>query len=194
MNQCHGAMTIAPAASPLVGFELSPYALSLRAGITLEQWGHGLHFLATVEHSVQWWVGDAWLLGDAVWGEDAAQHMHTFANGTIRNCAVVCRKFDTAWRNRYKAALDDGILRFEHFRRITSLKDDSKLRYWLDLAVANEWSAARLGAEIDGVVGGKVTIGLSAVDMSKNAEKLVAKLTPGKVRELIDELQKHIGE
>lgn len=187
----HGDMT---KPSPLSHFELTPYTLSLRGGITLETWGDGLHWLATVERSVQWWVGDAWLLGVEVWGSDASQYMSKYANGTIRNCAWVCNRFDVSWRERYKAALDADVLSFAHFQRIAKHKDDDLLHYWLARCIENEWSAARLESEIGGNVGGRSTFSLSLSDMRTNAEKLAGKLTPDKLGELIDELSKLRGE
>jgi hypothetical protein len=189
--QCHDEMT---KPSPLAHFELTPYTLSLRPGITLAAWGNGLHWLTTVEKSVQWWVGDAWIAGEAVWGEDASQYMERYANGTVRNCAVVCRRFDATWRERYKAALDADTLSFAHFQRITRIKDDTVLHDWLALAIANGWSAARLEAEIGGEVGGRATVSLSMSNMPLNAAKLAAKLSPAKLDELIDELMKLRGE
>lgn len=184
--QRHSDMTTQ---SALSGFQLDPYALSLLPGITLDQWGNGLNFLTTIEGSLNWWIGDAWLLGETVWGERAAQVVTDKANGTIRNCAVVCHRFDLSWRYDYAA-----LLSFEHFRRVTSQKDDTALRRWLDLAVTHNWSAARLAAEVEGEAGGRKTFSLSMSNMERNAAKLVATLTPDKVRELIIELQKQLGE
>lgn len=180
--------------SPLSGFNLTPYAAQLQSGITLNQWGAGLYFLATIERSSQWWLGDLWILGEAVWGEDAAQYASRYANGTIRNAAVVCRRFPVDFRQEYAAALDEDTISFAHFQRLTKIESNTDVRRWLARAIENDWSAARLAAEIEGSAGGSKTFRLHAVNMQINAERLMRKLPTDKVRELIAELEKQLGE
>jgi len=180
--------------SPLSGFDLSPYAANLKSDVTLSQWGRGLYWLATLERHNQWWLGDLWIQGETVWGEDAAQFASKYANGTIRNAAVVCRRFEAAFRQEYVAALDEDALSFAHFQRLTKLESNKDVRQWLERAIANGWSAARLSAEIDGEVGGRKTFSLSLTNMEANAAKLAAKLTPGNLRLLRDAIDKQLGE
>lgn len=180
--------------SPLFGFNLTPYAAQLQSGVTLNQWGKGLYFLATIERSSQWWLGDLWLLGEAVWGEDAAQLTSEYANGTIRNAAVVCKRFDVAFRQEYVAALDEDALSFAHFQRLTKIESNTDVHRWLSRAIENGWSAARLADEIEGHNGGRKAFRLSMTDMQDNAIRLAAKLTPENLRLLRDAIDKQLGE
>lgn len=176
--------------SLLAPFDLSPYGLTIRNGTTVAQWGQGLTFLADIDRSTPWWIGDAYNAGEDMFGEDAAQFLSEYANGTIRNNGYVCRRFPLPFRRDNMA----GNITFAHFQRLASIKDDAKVCYWLDMARVGEWSAARLGAELDGDIGGRKTFSLSMSDMTTNAAKLVAKLPADKVRELIAELQKQLEE
>lgn len=193
MTKRHVAMTTPAPVSLLSGFELSKYALSLRPDCTFVQWGQGLEFVGRLERSSQWWLGDLWILGEAKWGEDAAQYTSRYVNGTIRNAAVVCRRFDVPFRDSYAAALDEDVLNFAHFSCLTKLEPPAA-RVWLDRAIDNAWSARRLAAEIEGSGGGSKTFRLHAVNMQVNAERLMRKLPADKVRELVNELMKRIGE
>lgn len=176
--------------SLLAYFDLSPYSLSIRSGTTLTQWGQGLAFLVGIDRSAPWWIGDAYNAGEDIWGEDAAQFLSEYANGTIRNNGYVCRRFPVSFRHDNMTA----NITFAHFQRVASIKEDEEVRYWLNLARMGEWSAARLGDEIDGHNGGRKAFRLSMTDMQDNAIRLAAKLTPDNLRELIVELNKQLGE
>jgi hypothetical protein len=174
--------------SLLAPFDLSPYGLTIRSGTTVAQWGQGLTFLADIDRSTPWWIGDAYNAGEDLFGEDAAQFLSEYANGTIRNNGYVCRRFPLSFRRDNMTPR----LSFAHFQRLASLKDDHKVIEWLQTADMWDWSAARLGAELDGDVGGRKVFSLSMSDMQRNAARLVDRLPPDMVRALIVELEKQL--
>lgn len=166
-------------ASPLVCFDLTPYALTLRPKTPLAAWGAGLAFLTALDRFSPWWLGDAYNAGEDAYGEDAAQYLDQYAKGTLRNNGYVCRRFPSLSFRNY-----NDLITFSHMARLASVKDDDTVRRWLECAIAGEWSAARLGDEVAGETGGRKTFSLSMSKMDVNAARLMSKLPVDQLRTL----------
>lgn len=108
-----------------------------------QRWQDNLVSLIKVKNNVQWAIGDLWNDGCEMFGDDVWQALdHTkISPDTIRNYALVCRKFPSGTR-RYD-------LSFSHYDAVKGL-DEITAHTWLKKAVDNEWSRTELRNAITG--------------------------------------------
>lgn len=107
-------------------------ALTLREGLTLDEWLDVGKNLGRASQGIQWFVGD-WLNYGVVHGYvaqdkyDLAEEVTHMAKGWLYQCAWVARSIDPADRK--------ADLSFEHHRRIASLKPGLERSVLLQAAV-----------------------------------------------------------
>lgn len=77
--------------------ELTETSLTLREGLTLNEWITVMTTLKQMSRSIQWWVGDAMAYGESHYGEDAFAHLEQ-SDKTLANWATTCRKIDPSRR------------------------------------------------------------------------------------------------
>lgn len=107
------------------------------SGFDAASWEEQLAELAHVADRCQWDIGDKIIEAPAVWGETytRAAAITRRSEKTLRNWAVVCRKFDASRRR--------DNLKFGHHEAVVSLPEGQQEKY-LDQAGANEWTVEDL--------------------------------------------------
>lgn len=77
--------------------ELTETSLTLREGLTLDEWVTVMATLKQMSKSIQWWVGDALSYGESHFGEDAFAHLEQ-SDKTLANWASTCRHIEPSRR------------------------------------------------------------------------------------------------
>ena len=81
-------------------FLLTPCALVLDRETSLEEWEGPVRSLEAMQRSINWWLGDAVVRGEELFGDDVFQ---VFSDGVsvdlLTRCATVSREFPMAERN-----------------------------------------------------------------------------------------------
>ncbi|MCK5557907.1 MAG: hypothetical protein KAJ01_05990, partial [Candidatus Hydrogenedentes bacterium] len=105
--------------------------------------------VTTMHEISQWSIGDAYLLAEELFGEDASQlpNPRGAKYKTVQNYAWVCRRFhDRRWRRSV------DVLSFSHHAAVAGLMDESKDREWalqlLAKAVKEEITVDDVEAEV----------------------------------------------
>jgi len=126
-------------------YELEPCGIHVTKPLTFEDWSAMLAWLEAVEVGVQWWIGDAMIYGEQVFGEMYSQALS--ATGwqlkTIEQYRWVCSK--VPFRNRR------SDLSFFHHREVADLQEDQQAE-WLARAAKgddDQWSTDRLRQELN---------------------------------------------
>lgn len=113
---------------------LSPVALELPAGLSVQAW-IGLHpALLTVHSAAAWWLGDWSLYGEQAYGEEAEQGLDRLGH-TWRIHAWVAKKIPP---ERRRLALS-----WSHHREVARLVE-LEADLLLDAAEREQWSVQRL--------------------------------------------------
>lgn len=77
--------------------ELTKTSLTLREGLSLEEWAGVLMTLKQMSKSIQWWVGDALAYGEDRFGESAFAYLDQ-TDKTLANWAYTCRALPNSRR------------------------------------------------------------------------------------------------
>lgn len=120
----------------------TPTELRLRPNISLDEWREAGVLLGRLRASSNFWVGD-WLVYGETWhGERYAQAMD--ATGlqpqSLFNLANVSRKVAPQTRRQE--------LTWAHHAEVARFDDAAKQTWWLEKAIAEQWSAKALRAAI----------------------------------------------
>lgn len=115
---------------------LTAIGIEFTAAPSLDEWLHVMEWVKRCESGVAFWLGDMVVHGENMFGESASQG---FERETIRKFAWVASKVHYADRRKE--------LNFSHHENVAALPAREQKR-WLDLAVAQEWTAAELRRQI----------------------------------------------
>lgn len=101
---------------PLPG-KLTQTSLTLRPGLSLEEWIEAGRSLRALERGVQFWVGDWLAYGEAHYGEEAFADLER-QDKTLANWATVARKIHPSRRRE--------DVRFSHHAEVASLPPEKQ--------------------------------------------------------------------
>src|SRR5262245_14925921 len=75
--------------------------LRLDLGLSFEEWRTAALTVFAMHESATWALGDAWLYGEQMFGEEYAQAIpdRQYAKQTIANAMWLCRRFPPSWLN-----------------------------------------------------------------------------------------------
>src|SRR5215831_479476 len=123
---------------------LTETGLCLPEQLSFEDWLETGGWLARVEHTYRWCIGDWLNYGDRAYGEKYHDGLHMFDldYGSLRDCAWVAANIELS-RRRDK-------LSWSHHREIADLLPDEQ-DAWLDRAEAGHWSRQELRKRIRGL-------------------------------------------
>lgn len=136
-----------------LGADLTATSMDLRipnpSFLDWENMGRAVSF---VGNAWQWWVGDWLIIGEALFGEEAAQAVDDHESrydiarrvtgkpqGTLQNIRSVCARVS---KDRRRQELD-----FTHHEKVASLDPDDQV-FWLQKAVEDTMTTAELAAAI----------------------------------------------
>ena len=123
--------------------ELTRTSLTLRAGLTFDDYQRIANILTLIEGAVQFWWGDLLNHAEAALGEQYAQLVDEKAARTLSNYAWVASKIEPARRRER--------LSWSHHAEVAvfepTTQDD-----WLKQAEEGQWTRAKLRAAIKGTV------------------------------------------
>lgn len=117
-------------------------SLHLPEGMDIEAWTEIGRDLAATSQKVQWFLGDWWAYGDQAYGARAAvaaEGIFGRSYGSLRNLAVVARKFEPSRRR-------DGV-HFTHHQEVAAL-EPAEADQVLDQATAGGWSKRDVRTEV----------------------------------------------
>ena len=99
-------------------FKLTATGLEVQGKPSFAQWQKAGAYLQLAAGAVQWWLGDWMNYGEGRWGERYAQAIEATGldEGTLRNIAWVCRRFDPSRRH--------DKVSFAHHQEVASLPPD----------------------------------------------------------------------
>lgn len=119
--------------------DISRKGLSIREGVSFEQWEAIGSQLRVMEGSVLWWIGDWLNYGEKSYGETYAQALDAtdYDVGTLRNAKWVASQFELSSR--------DDNLSWTHHRFALAAEDPQEALRW---ASENNASAAELKRHI----------------------------------------------
>lgn len=104
-------------------------SLTLRPGLTREQWVEVGRSLRALEKGIQFWVGDWLAYGEAHYGEEAFADLER-QDKTLANWATVARSVDPSRRRE--------DVRFSHHAEVAPLRDLPEAQERILARVANE--------------------------------------------------------
>lgn len=122
-------------------FRIGPTGLVVPADLTFEQWTKMGDLLRTWHAGIQWLVGDWLLIGEARFGDLAAQVIDArhWSDETARTYRYVAEAVPPENRR--------ADLSFSHHQMCSSLPPDQQ-KVWLERAATEEWKTPRLKAEL----------------------------------------------
>ena len=141
----HHAEPIAASLALPDGVTVSRTALVCCRELPIGEWKTLGRTLSQFEGSLQWWIGDWWHYGFHRYGERKAMATakgtfdRSYAFGTLMNYGYVAGRVETKRRRE--------VLSWSHHYEIAKL-DAGGQDYWLDRAVREKLSVAKLGSEI----------------------------------------------
>lgn len=118
-----------------------PTRLVLRPDTPFEVWQAVMSKLRDAERSLQFWVGDALVYGEAHYGEAAFADLER-QDKTLANWATVSRGVAPSRRRE--------SLRFSHHAEVVSLKPEQQTEV-LDKAEENDWTVRETREEVERV-------------------------------------------
>jgi len=121
--------------------QLTRTSLTLRAGLTFEDYQRIANGLTLIEGAVQWWWGDLLISAEATLGEQYAQLVDEKAARTLSNYAWVASKLDPPRRRE--------ALSWSHHAEVAALEPKTQ-DDWLKQAEDEQWTRAKLRAAIKG--------------------------------------------
>lgn len=117
-------------------FVLSPSQLALTGPATIEEWEALGVKLCNLQRSVNWWVGDMLVMGEANHGDDIYQAFDpTMSLQNVERCAKVCREFPPSERN--------ATLSFTHHQILVGLPRSIQ-KAMLGRAEAEQWDTDQM--------------------------------------------------
>ena len=127
---------------PLPG-RVTRTSLDLPVDLSFEGWRSAGEWLANVERSVSWWVGDWWAFGEHRYGERAKMVRDALWRGPSFQVCMTAGHV----AGRFEALRRRKDLSFSHHREVASLPP-AEADALLDAAEANGWSKRELRAEV----------------------------------------------
>lgn len=135
---------------PAGNFSITRLGLVMRTGATEADWRAAGAAITLVGEAYQWLVGDWLVIGEHRWGrsyQEAAAALELEYN-TIKEWAWVARAVNLSVRT-YK-------LPWSAHRLVASIESDDDKRAWLNAAVEQGWSVARLRQELQAASTGEI--------------------------------------
>ena len=118
----------------------SNLGLTLRPGMSFDDWQSVGETLYKMEHAILFWIGDFWLYGERTYGESAAQAAPTgYALKTLQNAAWVADRIEPSRRRE--------DLTWSHHCEVAAL-EPAKADELLSEAAAENWTRNDLRAEV----------------------------------------------
>lgn len=119
-------------------------SLTLPADLPFGEWQRTVGTLIVATDATQWWAADAYLHGERVFGEDAAQAVPTIRQKakTLQNWVFIARHIPPERRRH------PDVLSFSIHAEVASLDADLQ-EEWLERAEAEDWTVAELRAELE---------------------------------------------
>lgn len=136
-----------------LGADLTATSMDLRVpNPSFQDWENMGRAVSFVGNAWQWWVGDWLVIGETLFGEEAAQAVDDHETrydiarrvtgkpqGTLQNIRSICARVS---KDRRRAELD-----FTHHEKVASLDPDEQT-FWLNKAVDETMTTAELAAAI----------------------------------------------
>jgi hypothetical protein len=136
-----------------LGADLTATSMDLRiANPSFEDWENMGRAVSFVGNAWQWWVGDWLVIGESLFGEEAAQAVDDHESrydiarrvtgkpqGTLQNIRSVCARVS---KERRRAELD-----FTHHEKVASLDPEDQI-FWLEKAVEEKMTTSELASAI----------------------------------------------
>ena len=121
--------------------DVNATSLKLPLQLKFEEWANIVRGLNNVEQSVMFWIGDAFVYGEARFNDQWTQVMEEtgYTKGTINNAMYVSRAIEPERRREE--------LRYGHHYTVASLEKDEQDK-WLSEAVDKSWSGNELKRQI----------------------------------------------
>lgn len=118
-------------------------ALTLPPGLDFEEWKRAGQLIGSLRAGTQWWCGDWLNFGETIYGEKYSQGMNAtgLTYGTLANMAHVAHKVAPETRR-------DLPLTWAHHAEVARFDDAATQTWWLDKALAEQWSSRALRAAI----------------------------------------------
>ncbi|MEP6756151.1 MAG: hypothetical protein ABJA67_11675 [Chthonomonadales bacterium] len=137
-------LTANPAANIEIGFyTLTPKGLIGGKGATQDEWKALGKFLARLEGSIQWLIGDWFLQAEREWGKtyEGADLETGYSKATLKDYAYVARGVELSVRT--------DQLTFGHHKLLVGMPQDRQV-YWIGVAINEGMSISQLRSAIDG--------------------------------------------
>jgi hypothetical protein len=179
----------------LYGCTASPAGIEIPDSISADDIEKLARMLFNLEGHIQLFVGDMLNAAERLqYGFIAALAEEMGKDpATLTNWKSICKAVKTSLRGEVLANHPDKKpLSLEHYKCVWALEEDQQ-RHWLNLAMANEWSAKKLQAALKGTP--------ALPDTSSPFEKkwhslytLLQKATPDEQRQMIQSLRQWLDE
>lgn len=116
-------------------------SLDLPEGLEYAEWQEVGTVIHRAEKAVMWWIGDWLAYGEKRYGETyaKAQDISGYELGTLKNAKYVAQRVEKSRRRDF--------LSWKHHQEVSPLSPSQQDK-WLDIAEANNLSAAKLRREI----------------------------------------------
>lgn len=131
------------------GYQLTAVGIETLSGMTVDQWQELGAILAHLESGIQWLIGDWLAYGEgksAEWGEK-----YVAAMAATGLAYATCAKYKTI-AGKVQFFLRRKELTFSHHELVAALPPDQQ-QYWLDKAVNDSLTVAKLRNAIQGATG-----------------------------------------
>jgi hypothetical protein len=114
--------------------------LELADTATFKQWTETFEKVQATNRSINWWIGDALLIGETRWGEEYAQVVSPEWAENHKEKLWVCKRIP---RDRRNVDCNWSI-----HREVAAMEPEDQVS-WLDQAAFNAWTVKQLKAEIE---------------------------------------------
>ena len=120
------------------GVVVTATSLSFNRELRFEEWDTLMQHLLSMEQSVQWWLGDMLLYGEAAYGEKYAQAATLSGRSinTLANWVYISKAFP---QNRRRESV-----RWSCYRELAPIRDEQEQDGWLDAVEDGGWTREEL--------------------------------------------------